>query len=132
MESSRECPTPGPSERPSRSEVRLWERCARSEWPIPLERQSRVVAVLLDLVDPPDGIAASPRLQVAASKALAAFAGLALQQQRVDLRLPQPPDPSVVDVREALLAEAESRVESRVEAKARELLGRRPQLEPPS
>lgn len=134
METSRERPTPGPSDRPSRAEVRLWERCARQEWPLDPSRQAAVVARLLDLIDPPDGIAAAPRVQVAAARALAAFGALALGQQRVDLRIPEPPDPTLVDVRRALLLEAESRVESAVEAKARELVKQleSSKCEPPS
>jgi len=63
-------------------------RAYRQDWPIPHDVQVKILKRLVAMVDPEheDGASAPDRTVLGASKVIATFSGLSLQQQALDLQ----------------------------------------------
>lgn len=72
---------------PRREDLRLEAEALRNDWPIPPEVRRRILQRCIDYLDREhlDGEAARPRTVLAAARVLAQFAGLSLQQAKLDL-----------------------------------------------
>ncbi len=99
----------------TRSDLRLIRQAARNDWPIAARVRTKITQRLIDYLDASSkqGAAAPDRIVLGAARALAAFCGLSLKQQQLDLmreRLDgRKSEVSLAD----LVAEAERRAEER-------------------
>jgi hypothetical protein len=97
----------GGGEPPSLSDVKLWEQALRQDWPIPQKVKTRILQAVINLADPADEEpipARSPedwngydlddridltakrdRTKIAASRVVAQFGRLSIEQQKLDL-----------------------------------------------
>jgi hypothetical protein len=101
---------------PRRSDLTLVRQAVRQDWPIPAPVQRQILQRLVDYLDrdSADGEKAKPRTVIAAARTLAAFGGLALKQQALDLRKQQVEGkPETVSLSD-LVQEAETRAEKRI------------------
>ena len=71
----------------SRSELSLEEQALRNDWPIPPSVRRKILQRLIDYLDREcdEGATAPDRTILAAARVLARFAGLSLQQARLDI-----------------------------------------------
>jgi hypothetical protein len=108
---------------PKRSELSLEAQALRNDWPVRPEVRERIMARLVEYVDPDaeQGATAPDRTVLRAAEVLALFCGLSLKQQTLDLQREKlggkPDEVSLSD----LVADAEARAEARL--RDRELEG---------
>jgi hypothetical protein len=104
------------SDDPKRSELCLEAQALRNDWPVRPEVRERILARIVEYVDPDaeQGATAPDRTVLRAAEVLALFCGLSLKQQALDLarqKLEGKKDAiSLAD----LVSEAEGRAEARV------------------
>jgi hypothetical protein len=99
----------------TRSDMALFRRALRQDWPIPEEVKKQLLQSLINICDPdnPTGVLASTRTRIAAAKTIAAFCDLTLKQQSLDLRREQQEGKSTDTPLAELVQEAERRAEER-------------------
>jgi hypothetical protein len=99
----------------TRSDLDLIRQAARNDWPVPPAVRTKIVERLWSYLDKQceEGATAPDRVVLGAARALAAFCGLALKQQQLDLMRERiegkKSDVNLVD----LVGEAEQRAEAR-------------------
>ncbi len=106
----------------SRSDLQLIRHAVRQDWPIPPAIQTKILQRLVDYLDRDheEGATAPDRTVIAAARTLAAFGGLALKQQTLDLRRQQlEGKPETVSLSD-LVGAAEARAEQRIYERAAE------------
>jgi len=99
----------------SRSDLALIREAARNDWPIPPLVRTKITQRLVDYLDRDheDGGSAPDRVVIAAARALAAFCGLSLRQQWLDLARQKVEGAKGELSLSELVAEAEARAEAR-------------------
>jgi hypothetical protein len=100
---------------PSRSDLRLVRQALRNDWPVTTAVKSRILKRIISYLDvrTEEGATAPDRTVIMAARTVAAFCGLTLKQQALDLARQKTegvkPEVSLAD----LVAEAERRAEER-------------------
>jgi hypothetical protein len=108
----------------TRGDLDLIRQAARNDWPVPAATRAKIVQRLVSYLDAEceEGSTAPDRVVLGAARALAAFCGLGLKQQQLDLmreRLEgKKSEVSLAD----LVGDAESRAEARKLERASEQL----------
>jgi len=101
-----------------RADLRMVSRAFRQDWPIPHDVQVKILKRLVAMVDPEheDGASAPDRTVLGASKVIATFSGLSLQQQALDLqREKQDQDKALIDWTELVPAAKERALKRKAE-----------------
>ncbi len=99
----------------TRSDLDLIRQAARNDWPVPPQTRAKIVSRLVSYLDAEcdEGATAPDRTVLGAARALAAFCGLGLKQQQLDLmREKLEGKKSEIDIVD-LVADAEARAEAR-------------------
>ena len=101
---------------PSRTDLALTRQAIRAGWPIPPSVQTKVIQRIVDYLDRDhlDGGTCSDRTVLMAARTLAAFCGLNLKQQAIDLaRQKLDGKPTQITLAD-LVANAEAKAEKRL------------------
>jgi hypothetical protein len=102
-------------EAPNRSDLRLVRQALRNDWPVSSAVKGRILKRLINYLDvrTEEGATAPDRTVIMAARTLAAFCGLTLKQQQLDLARSRAEGPTADVTLADLVVEAERRAEER-------------------
>lgn len=106
----------------TRSDLDLIRQAARNDWPVPPATRAKILARVVSYLDLEcdEGASASDRVVLGAARALAAFCGLSLKQQQLDLMRERLEGKNAEVSLSDLVGDAEARAEERKRERASE------------